>query len=358
MRADIVVAGGGLVGLSCAAALAARGASVLVLSTRHPGEASPAAAGMLAPSVEIIPGAAHEFALAARDRYPAWAASIREATGMEFALDRSGVLQLALNDADAVKLRGSLAAPSRWLHEAEVRRIEPGTGENSGAAFHPDDGCVDNVALLHALRAMLARQRLVRLFENEEVISIRVAGSHMTISTASGAVAEAGQLVIAAGAWSNGIRGQSARLPLKPVRGQMVCVNGRLVRHVIFGPSGYLVPRNAFTLAGSTMEDVGFDSSETPEGRSSILVSASRLCPEFTDRPVAAHWAGLRPMTPDGLPILCRDDAQDRVIYACGHSRNGILLAPLTGDCVAAMANRENPPYDLSQFSVKRFGNL
>lgn len=345
-------------GLSCAAALAARGATVAVLSSRLPGEASPAAAGMLAPSVEAVPGLAHEFALAARDRYPSWAATITEATGMGFSLDRSGILQLALDDAEASRLKGSLSAPSRWMNEAEVRKMEPGAGKNSGAVFHPDDGWIDNAALLRALRAMLAKQSLVHVFENEEVSAIRAAGTHVSISTTSGAIAEGGQLVIAAGAWSAGIRGQSTSLPLKPVRGQMVSVNVRLVRRVIFGPSGYLVPRTALTFAGSTLEDVGFDSSATPEGRSSIVVSATRLCPEFANRSIAAHWAGLRPMTPDGLPILCRDDVQDRVIYACGHSRNGILLAPVTGDCVAAIANREDPPYDLSPFSHKRFGNL
>ncbi|MFN2398399.1 MAG: glycine oxidase ThiO [Gemmatimonadaceae bacterium] len=358
MRSDIVVAGGGLVGLSCAAALAARGATVAVVSSRRPGEASPAAAGMLAPSVEAVPGLAHEFALAARDRYPSWVATITEATGMGFSLDRSGILQLALDDDEASRLRVSLSAPSRWVNEAEVRKMEPGVGENSGAVFHPDDGWVDNTALLRALRAMLAKQSLVSIFENEEVTAIRAAGTHVSVSTTSGAIAEAGQLVIAAGAWSAGIRGQSTTLPLKPVRGQMLSVNLRLISHVIFGPSGYVVPRSALTFAGSTMEDVGFHSSATPEGRSSIIVSATRLCPAFSHHAIASHWAGLRPMTPDGLPILCRDDVQDRVIYACGHSRNGILLAPVTADCVAAMANGEDPPYDLSPFSNKRFSNL
>jgi glycine oxidase len=128
---------------------------------------------------------------------------------------------------------------------------------------------------------------------------------------------------------------------------------------VVYGPNGYLVPRaGTHTLAGSTMELSGFDASTTDSAVGGIRAMADALCPSLAGVPTASVWAGLRPVTPDFLPIIGRDPDYPALVYACGHSRNGVLLAPLTADCVAALLVGEAPPSSLASFSVERFAAI
>ena len=135
----------------------------------------------------------------------------------------------------------------------------------------------------------------------------------------------------------------------------MIAIGAAALRHVIFADAAYLVPRGDRVLVGATMEDVGFDDATTPEAQETLRAAAVGLVPSLRDAPVAAAWAGLRPMTPDGLPILGRDPDWPSLLYACGHSRNGILMAPLTGECIASLALGEEPPASLAAFDVRRF---
>jgi glycine oxidase len=131
------------------------------------------------------------------------------------------------------------------------------------------------------------------------------------------------------------------------------------LRHVVFAGGGYLVPRSSgTTLAGSTMEKVGFDSAITGDARAHLLGVAAAASASLSAAPVLRHWAGLRPLTPDLQPIVGRDPDQPTVVYACGHSRNGILMAPLTGEVVAALLSGDAPGYDLSAFSPTRFASM
>jgi glycine oxidase len=151
------------------------------------------------------------------------------------------------------------------------------------------------------------------------------------------------------------VDGVPRALPVAPVRGQMVSFAAAALRHVTYGPGGYVLPRASATIAGSTMERVGFESGTTAEGVGAIVAAARAICPALGEAPVREAWSGLRPVTPDLLPIIGRDPDFPALLYACGHSRNGILLAPLTAHVIAALAAGEDPRHDLAPFSVARF---
>ena len=339
--------------MACAVAIADRGSGVTLLTASLPGEASLAAAGMLAPSVERATGAAHEFALAARDRYPGFLAALRDRTGLDVPLLRSGILELLPGVAGVA--HGDLPPGSLLIDRDELARLEPAVAHAAGAVLHPRDGAVDNVALWRALRASLERDSRVRIVA-DRVVSLRGGDGAAAARGASGTRYEAGTVVLAAGVWAPRIEGLPRRLPVEPVRGQMLAFSGAPLTHVAYGPRGYLVPRrDGRVLAGSTMERVGFEVRTTPEGLASVRAAAEEICPGIAGRTVVSEWSGLRPVTPDLLPILGRDPHVRSLVYACGHSRNGVLLAPLTGDCVAAVVLEQPSPHDLEAFAIARF---
>jgi glycine oxidase len=338
--ADLIVVGGGAVGLSAALAAADRGLDVLLVADRRPGQASWAAAGMLAPSIELGSGDATAFALAARDRYPSYLAALADRSGISVPLNREGILVLGPH-------RGG---PGEYLNGPELHRLEPSLHSPDGAWFYPDDGAVDNVVLLAALDAAVAASPRIR----RSVDPTRVL--HVSPDTVTCEAGTAPQLLVAAGAWAPLIEGLPRPLPIDPVRGQMLSVAAGPLRHVVYGPHGYLVPRTGNrTLAGSTMEKTGYDASTTDWALADIRAMAEVLCPVLAAAAIDRVWAGLRPVTPDFLPIIGRDPDYPSLLYACGHSRNGVLLAPLTADCIAALAVAEDPPYSIAPFSVERF---
>jgi glycine oxidase len=349
----VAVVGAGVIGLSCAAALSARGARVLLVGESHAGESSPAAAGMLAPHIESNDTPARALGVASRDRYPDWIAALEDATGVRIALLRNGVLELAPDDAGADPMRARRSAASQWLESDEVRALEPQLVAPHGALLHQDDGAVDNVALVEALRRSVMRERLARVIDGE-VVRISPGGLHPAIVTRS-ARYEVDRIVLAAGAWVNGIQGLPAPLPVEPLRGQMLALEGAPVGHVIYAPGVYLVPRDGTTLAGATMERVGFEVATTPDAQQAMHHATLRVVPALHGAPVVRAWSGLRPVTPDFLPIIDVDPGLPALIYACGHSRNGILLAPLTGEAVADLAFGVEPAHDLSPFTLGRF---
>ncbi|HEX9248620.1 MAG TPA: FAD-dependent oxidoreductase, partial [Gemmatimonadaceae bacterium] len=140
-----------------------------------------------------------------------------------------------------------------------------------------------------------------------------------------------------------------------PARGQLVSYSASPLRHVAYGPRGYVVPRGDLTIGGTTMENVGFDSNTTTAGLKKVRAASEEICPGLAFAPTADAWAGLRPVTPDMLPILGPDPENPSLIYACGHSRNGVLMAPLTGDLIADLVTESPLSRDLSQFRADRF---
>lgn len=367
--ADIVVVGGGVIGLSVARALALRGVKKVSLIERSQlgTEASFAAAGMLAPQAEA--DSADDFfnlARESRDLYPAFAAALYDETGIDIELDQTGTLYLALTDHDEQEIQKrfqwqrNAGLPVEMLTNHEARQLEPAINENVCAALRfPLDIQVENRRLLRALVA--ANQTLgVRLIVGETVEAVRTRSGLAEGVESSGGFVSCKAIVIAGGAWSSTIGGLPS-LEIEPVRGQMVCFSAleRLCRHVIYSPRGYIVPRtDGRLLAGSTSEHAGFERRVTAGGLFKILSWALEISPPIAKLGVTDTWAGLRPRAPDNLPILGPDAEIDGLFYATGHYRNGILLAPITGELIADAIMRNFDSSRFGAFSPGRFTSV
>ncbi|HEX6628323.1 MAG TPA: FAD-dependent oxidoreductase [Gemmatimonadaceae bacterium] len=346
--------GGGLIGLATATALAERGVSCTVIGTSRLGEASPAAAGMLAPSVEQATGAAHQFALAARDRYPSYIEFLAERTGVRVPLNRRGILQVAITEKGVKGLRKTAPSTAEWLDPAELRKLEPSLGHALGAMFNVRDGAVDNTILIDALRKLVASSSRITWVDGTARKIVPGAKScAVVLSDTTQHPAE--RVVLAAGAWVGKIAGARYARAVKPARGQLVSYSSAPLRHVAYGPRGYVVPRSNTLIGGSTMEDVGFDTRTTAAGIKKVRTAAEEICPVLETSEDVRAWAGLRPVTRDMLPILGVDPEYSSLLYACGHSRNGVLMAPLTGDIIADLVTESPLSHDLSQFRPDRF---
>jgi len=352
---DVTIVGAGIIGLATAIAASRRGLTVLLVGDQRAGEASSAAAGMLAPSIERAVGPAHDFAIAARDCYPAYVEELAEQTGIRVPLNRLGILQVALTEAGVRGLRRAAAPDGEWIERGALAEAEPTLGHAIGAVLNPEDGAVDNVTLMRALGALVDATPLVTRLEGTVVRVVRD-GGRPRVEVAGGDSYESAWVVIAGGAWSSLVGGLPLLSAVAPSRGQLIAYDAIGLRHAVYGPRGYLVPRvNLQTIAGTTMESVGFDSNTTSRGLDRIRSSSEEIAPALSITPVQSAWAGLRPVTPDLLPLLGPDPNYPAVIYACGHSRNGILLAPLTAEVVAAMIASDPVPHDLTQFRPDRF---
>ncbi len=354
---DVIVIGGGLVGAASAVACADRGLSVVLIHRTRPGTATTAGAGMLAPSVEKAEGAAHAFALAARDRWPSFGAALEARTGLRVPINRLGILDLVLDPADEERKRAHAGSGHVWFDADKLRRHDPGYAGAIGAVFHPDDGAADHVAAWDALWRVIEDERRIAWLD-DLALRLEPAADGIAVVTNTGERMAAAHVVAAGGAWAGELAGLPRRVPGEPVRGQMLAYKGALVRHVAYGPGGYVVPRaDGETWIGATMERVGFASDTTPQGRAQLADVARRLVPSLDGAAPLRHWAGLRPVSPDMLPLLGPDPALPRLIHASGHSRNGILEAPLTADVVAALVAGADPGHDLTPFRPDRFAN-
>jgi glycine oxidase len=345
---DVAIVGAGLIGLAAAAAIAENGLTVHIIGEARPGEASRAAAGLLAPSVEEI-SAANTFGIASRDRYPSYVDWLRERTGIVVPLNRQGVLEVVGDEQPAA----GHSAKGVLLDQAALASLEPALAHARGAVYHELDGAVDNVLLMDSLTRIAHDDPRIRF---ERGVVAAVDATQPSLQLAGGKRISAAFVIIAGGAWAARLRGLPRPLPVEPVRGQMIAMRASPISHAVFGGGVYLVPRTSgYTLIGSTMERVGFDATTTPEALASLRSAAQRLCPSLTAGSVET-WAGLRPMTPDLLPIIGPDPDYPSLLYACGHSRNGILMGPLTADCLADLVMQREPGHDLSPFGVTRFG--
>lgn len=355
MVADVTVVGTGIIALSAALELADRGLQVRLLGTTHSGNASAASGGMLAPSLDPESGAAQAFAVASRDRFPGFAAALAERSGLVVPVNELGILDLALSEAEEIGLRVKIERPSRWMDRQELLFEEPELTTALGAVFHPFDGCVDPVPLLDALSAVVARHDGISIVL-EDCRELHAGDLGCNVLTDMENRYASDSVLLAAGVWTPLIAGAGAAVAaVQPIRGQMMAIEGAPLRHVTCGAGGYLIPRHGgVTVAGGTMEHAGFDSVTTPEALATIRMRAELLCPAFAGAATHSSWAGLRPATPDMLPIIGRDPERARVIYACGHSRNGILLAPLTAEVVADIVTGTEPRHDLSRFRPGR----
>lgn len=345
MIPDVLVVGGGIVGLACARELARAGMKVELLERLAAGaEASLAAAGMLSPLAETLPGPLLDACRASRDLWLSWAPALAEETGLSIEHDTSGTLLIALDDPDEAWL-DRVAAETRALGEpveeidgAALSRwvpdVSPGVRRS---ILLPGEHRVDNVQACTVL-ALAARKAGAVLTHGTEVERIERAGLGVRVVTRDRDI-QAGLLVLAAGAWSGTISGMPP-LPVRPVRGQMLMLGGIdwPWNGTVRSRHGYAVRRGATgLLIGATVEETGFACHNTAGGVETLLRFTRHALPGLDNARLEAAWAGLRPGTPDGLPILGPVPGWP-VIAATGHYRNGILLAPWTAREVARLA--------------------
>jgi glycine oxidase len=341
---DVIVIGAGVIGSAVAHALARRGASVLVLERDRPAaHASGAAAGMLAPFTEShAEGPLLEIGARALERLRTVVEEVRDVSGIDPAFVERGILRVAgEEEAALLRERAAKLEPHglRWMDRQELHSLEPGvTAEAAGAIWSPNEGHLDPGLFTRSLvGAALARG--ARLEVGLPVHSLWIErGRARGVRTADG-LRDGSNVVICAGAWSRIFEGELAlEIPVDPVRGQMIELEapGRASRPILWGSAAYLVPRRDGTLlVGATVERVGFDATVTAGGIESLLSGARAILPEAEGWRFRGARAGLRPATPDGLPLVGPIPGIHGVWLATGHHRNGILLAAATGEMIA-----------------------
>lgn len=354
--ADIAVIGAGVAGLCSALALADTGLDVVLLGDARAGEASPAAGGILDASHGFPP---QTLALmrTARELWPAFLARLTERTGVAVPLNRDGVLHLATTIHDAERLAGMAGEHAEWLDSRALTALEPQLAHAQGALRYRHDGAVNPLVLMKALKHAVAKHVHARVVAGT-VVSIEpgAVADGVKLNLQGGDTLSAMRVVVAGGVWSGELTGIPMHLPIAPVRGQLMSVASKALRHVVMMGEGYVIPRgDGRTILGGTEEQTGFDARHTAEGVERIRALAAAILPSLGTAGMLSTWAGLRPMTRDGLPIIGADAEVPSVIYACGHGRNGILLSPLTGALVAAEVSGGQKPTDATPFSPLRF---
>ena len=362
---DCVVIGGGIVGAAAARALAARGSRILLVDRAMPGsEASGAAAGMLAPQIEVLADdPILPLAITARSRYVELVPELHRRTGVNVGYFGGGSVQVALGPEEVAPLQaqvgaqGAMGLKAEWLDRAALLRRHPGIGPAAlGALFAPDDARVNNVTLTAALLADAVRYG-AEVADHEEATEIVITAARVTAVATVRRRYGTSAAVVTAGAWSPSLRGLPRALPIEPVRGQMAIVTwpaGEPVG-VLFGRHVYIVPRADDALLGSTMEHAGFAKDTTPDGLGQIFTGTAALLPAIASQRIHRSWAGLRPVTPDGRPLIGADPEVAGLWYATGHGRKGILLGPLTGEIIRDLVLDGATGWDISSCAVTRF---
>ena len=354
---DILIIGGGIIGLSLAVELKLRGASVAVLTADSKQPTARAAAGLLAPQAERIPPSPMlDLCLQSRALYPAWVERLEDITGLKTGYWRSGILApVYQNEPQEKPLLSNLNY--QWLDRDAVRQHQLGLGQEViGGWWYPDDAQVDNRALFRTLQ-VASKELKIDIIQGSAEEIIRQKNRVLGVETTAGKL-QADRYVLAAGAWSY----QLLNLPVFPRKGQMlsVCVPDdcgvtQPLQTVLFGTGIYIVPRqDGRIIIGATSENVDFTPGNTPAGMQSLLAGAIKLYPELQNYPILEFWWGFRPATTDELPIL-GSSVWDNLTLAAGHYRNGILLAPVTAKLLADLIGTQKSDPLLAAFHYSRF---
>jgi glycine oxidase len=365
---DVAIVGGGLIGCSIAYELALEKLKVLVLEKQEPGrEASWAAAGMLSPS----PESGHDIPLVPLSReslriYPEFVNTIEGESGKTAGYACNGTLETFFGTdaeeklAEFVGLHNGLQLKTQAVSIKEARTL--GLSRDSGAqaaAFLPDEATVEPRLLMEAVLAAV-RNRGVEIRTQYEVTAFRYQGNRCVGVIGKDEVT-AKCVVVAAGCFSGALTGNNLPhfpvTPTRPVRGQLLALrrHGFALKRVLRSKRGYLVPRDdGRVVAGSTIEEVGFEKKVTAGGIRKIIEMAVEQCPELNEAELLEAWCGLRPGTPDALPIL--GPVTEGLIMATGHYRNGILLAPITARLVREWIVNGETSFDPLTYSPLRFG--
>lgn len=364
---DVVVVGGGVIGSAVGYFLARAGHAVTVLERDElGGQASSAAAGILAPTVEGDRGGPFfELMLASRRLFPELAEQLRAEAGVEIDYAAPGLLSVAFDEAEERALRAGIAWQAqrgldvRWLEAGEVQRLEPQLSpEVRGALYSGEGHQVSSARLVQGF--VQAGSRLgARFVGGTPVLGLERQGDEVRGVRLADRSVPADAVVLACGAWS-ALCGEwlGRSVPVTPVKGQILALQAipGAIRRIVYRHSAYLVPRRDGTVVlGATEERVGFDRRVTVAGLRTLLGAVPALAPALADAQLRGAWAGLRPGTPDGLPILGPVPGLRGAYLATGHYRNGVLLAPITGRlCVDWLAGSA-PALPLDPFRVERF---
>ncbi len=361
---DAIIIGAGIIGLALAIELNRQGLRVLVVEKGEPGrEASWAAGGMLCDFAIETPSALRELATASARMYPEFVHELEDESGLKIDLRSQGTLLfLHTHHAPVNDLAPEPTLQSSYPLPAPLRELEPELQipNSSGPLFATvfvKERCVDPRHLTAAAIAA-ARHRGIDFSSGDQVLSVEVADGNACGVRTNKTRFAAGMVANCAGAWAGQIGPHL--IPTRPVKGQMLCVvmpEKELVRHVVRAPDVYLIPRSdGRMLIGATAEEAGFDKRTVPETIQKLRQAALDLVPKLADARILEAWAGLRPGTPDKLPILGTTPTPGYFV-ATGHFRDGILLAPVTAKVMGAMMTGQNSPIDLSKFSASRFPN-
>ncbi|MEM6452485.1 MAG: glycine oxidase ThiO [Cyanobacteria bacterium P01_D01_bin.105] len=364
---DVLIVGGGIIGLAIALELHNQGTQVTILSRDFSESAGHAAAGMLAPGAENIPsGPMAELCQRSLAQYPAWISKLEKLTGQETGYWPSGILAPKLghsaadaasdNTSDAIGTLPSSSSVS-WIDRQTVKSYQPGlSGQVMGAYLYAEDAQVDSRALLKALK--LAVQDVGIQVQTGVSVEgfVQRQGQITSLRTTAGEK-QAAHYVLATGAWS----GELMPVPVSPRKGQMLSVRVPVgygqtqpLRRVLYGEKIYIVPRrDGRIVIGATVEDVGFAPHNTPVEMAGLLNAAVELYPELSHFPIEEYWWGFRPATPDELPILGESPCENLTL-ATGHYRNGMLLTPITARLIADYILGDRDPL-LASFSYRRF---
>ena len=350
MIPDVIVVGAGIIGCAVARELARRGVSVRLFEARTIGAgATQASAGVLAPHIEAGHGGPlFDLAVQSLAMYDDFVSEVAEDSAIEIEYSRCGTLEIAVDDEAAARFRQRAQTSGRrvqWLDAAAAQHEAPALAPVRGALLVPEHGYVDAPVLTEAL-AWAAMRHDAKLETAHRVAGLAIDGGRTAVRTSDGTTWAAATVVIAAGSWSTGeaFAAIPAPEPVMPIRGQLLRLRtaDAPLSRIVWGPDCYIVPRaKGLVLVGATMEDVGFDERTTAAGVRDLLEAACELVPALWRASFVEARAGLRPATASGRPIIQRAAENADVIFATGHFRNGVLLAPLTAKLVADLVSGE-----------------
>ncbi|HEV7214418.1 MAG TPA: glycine oxidase ThiO [Chloroflexota bacterium] len=367
---DVLVVGGGVIGCAVAYAAASAGLRVtLIEGDRLGAGASGAAAGLLAPQVEAHqPDDFFAFCLAGRIEHTRLAPRLLEEAGLDVEFRQTGILRLALEEREAVDLRGRAiwqrdqGLTAEWLDPEQVGQREPAFAGAAGrrlvgALWLPEEGQVRSPRLVQAL-AIAAIRRGATFREGLPAVALQCAGDRIVAVQTPAGPLPAGAVVLAAGAWSGALATTiGIHLPVEPIKGQIVALGSlmRAPQHILWSGECYVAPKaDGQIIVGATEERAGFDRRPTLSGLLQLALGATNLLPELGRLTVETQWGGLRPAVPDRLPVIGWAPGYRNLMLATAHYRNGVLLGPLTGNLVTEMLLQREPGWELRPYRPQR----
>jgi len=371
---DVVIVGGGVIGCAIAYFLRKRDMAVMVLERGEIGaQASSAAAGLLAPLGPLSgPGPLADLLLGSFALFPELVAELEDASGIRVEYERTGALRTVRNAKRVAGLRKRmeewqpLGLQMYWLSGDEARQREPLLAADTCAAIYaPEESQVRAPLLVKAFAQAATRLGAV-FYSHREIMGLQRHGTRVTdVYTSEGETIACDHLVIAAGAWAARCgEWLGFELPVSPLRGQILSLRQAglptlPLRHIVFGEGAYLAPKEDGTIVvGATKEEAGFDAHVTADGVIWLLETARKLTPALGQSAVEAIWAGLRPKTPDGQPILGAAPKWENVTLATGHNSVGVLLSAITGQSIAELVATGRTPGIIVPFGLTRFTDI